>query len=276
MAEYFFLTTLFPTVDPDIPLEISIRELLLLYRDNLTEKDWAQVVVLLRETDLNNLRSFFSNKNFFDPRGSLSREQLEEVLVEEGGVVEMGKEMLSPALPPYVYDFLARYENKSEREKRFDELLASYYREEGRNSRKGWKSPSEDDFLYQWLEFERKLRLNLMALRGKQQGKDLSELFLFEDPEDDTIQYFLAQKDAAEIEPEERFLELKLIMQEEDPLLAARKLLDFRLRELKRLIGFDHFSMRRVLAFFIEVLLIENWQRLDREAGKHVLERIVR
>ena len=257
MAKYYFLGTLLPPLSFDKPFELSFAELEMFFQDQLTEKDQEKVLVLRSFFDLFNLRALWLEQEI-DPRGTLTARGLEEAIVSQNGLSE------------YIYDFLERYQKKEERLRHFPLLLAQFFQ----------KAESlEDSFLRCYLNFERELRLVMTAFRAQKLGRNLSIEFQYEDPEQEVVAQLLAQKEAKNFEPPEKYQGIKELFEvhQSDCLALERALDKYRFEEIEKMAEqAEPFSIERLLAFFLQFLLMEKQSRFDQTKGLQMIEKMIK
>jgi len=255
MSNYYFLGTRLTTLSIDQPAEITFEEFDQLMRDNLTAKDYAKAEVIRRFYDLENIRNYW-NKEPFNPYGMLDANELEDALITGHG------------LPDYIYGYIDKYERKEDRLKHFPELIAAYTHEELSHL---------TGFVKKLLRFEREWRLVMVGFRAKKLGKDVAWELQFEDPEDEIVQQILAQKDAKTFEPPEKYAALKPIFQkyQDTPLALHQALSQYRLDKIDEMVEFDQFSFEMILAYMVRLLIIENWQHLNKEKGLEIVNKII-
>lgn len=253
---YYFLASLLSDLQIGLPPEIDFAELSHLFTANLTSRDYEKVTVVRRYYDIQNIRSFLREEPL-SSRSNYSDKELEEALLTKSG------------LPDYVFDFLERYDTKESRLYYFASLIASYFREESRRA---------DGFLKEYLTFERELRLVTTALRAKKLGRDLLVELQFEDPGDDLVADIIAQKDAKEYEPPERFLELKALFEREEqhPFELHKAIAEFQFAKVDELLGIDFFTINRLLAYLVQLIAVEKWLELDKKKGMQIVDTIVK
>lgn len=221
---------------------------------NLTSGDFHEVERLLRPIDLYNIRAFWLGLPL-DDRGNYNPKDLEEAL------------LVRDRIPPYLVDFLERYESSQDRLRYFSSLYASLFRDE-QAKLKG--------FLKEYFQMEREVRLVLTALRAKQAGRDLIRELQFEDPQDPFVAEILAQKDAPEFTPSREYEDLKtvFIANRSDPQKLDRALLEYRFRRIEEMEEPYDFSIDRILAYLARLLLVESWMQFDREKGLAAVEQL--
>jgi hypothetical protein len=252
MANYYFVGTTLPELHFDQKPELGFRELNILLKDNLTQADYAKTRTIRNLYDILNLRAYWKGEPF-DLMGNLNSTEMEEALVTRSD------------LPPYVFEFLDKYETDEDRLRHYPELLSLFFRKEISESK---------GFLKDYLQMERELRLVLLAFRAKKLGKDLYKELQYEDPEEDLIAQILAQKDAPQYEPPEKYAEIKNLLNEnqDSPLNLQKALLEYRFQKIEELLGLDMFSIDRILGYLIELMMVEKWQHLDQQKGHEIIE----
>lgn len=256
MTKYYFVGTLLPELNIDVPPEIGFKELDVLLRDNLSIEDYAKTSVVRNFYDIFNLRSYWKGEPL-DPFGSLDERDLVEALVTRS------------MLPPFIFEYLDKYENNEDRLLHFSELLVRFFNEEIKNATGVFK---------EYLMLERELRLILVAIRSKKLGRDVVKELQYEDPEDEIVAQIIAQKDASVYEPPEKYEDFKPIITQfyDDPIALQKAFYEYRFRKIQDLIGIDLFSIDRILAYMVEVIMIEKWQHLNKEKGLEIVDSMLK
>lgn len=255
MANYYFLAASLPPLSLNERPDFSFEELTSRLEINLTKEDLEKTVVFRRFIDLSNIRILFMEDSI-DPRGNLTEKELDQAL------------LLKDGLPSYVFDFLDQFESLGEKLRFFSGLLSTYFDEE---IKKG------DGFLKNYLNFEREWRLVIMALRAKALGRDLMQELQFEDVKDPLIADILAQKDSPDYDPPVEYLELKekYLSCGPDPWQQNRVVAEWRFQQIEELVEKPLFSIDWILSYMAQLLIVEQWNELDEEKGKIILEAFV-
>lgn len=257
MKEYYFVGTLLPPLSLENPPEITFEQFETLLQDNLTKNDYEKTKIIRRFYDILNLRARWLGEEL-DPRGELDKVELEEAIASRVG------------LPDYVYTYIDAHEKREDRIKYFPQLLATLFQD---------AVHVQDPFLRQYLQFERELRLVLVGFRAKKLGWDLASELQFEDPEEEIIAQMLAQKDAKEFTPPEKFADLKTLFVQygDDPLALQRALDQYRFDYVEGMVDMaDNDSIRRILAYMVQLVLVEKWNEMDKVKGKEIVDAIVK
>ncbi|MBS4167479.1 DUF2764 family protein [Parachlamydia sp. AcF125] len=256
MAHYYFVGSALPELRIDAPPEMGFQEFETLLYENLKPSDLADFKLLRLYYDIQNIRAFWK-KEPFDHLGTYNENELEEALVVGEG------------FPDYVLDFLRVHEKIEDRLAHFPKLVSAFFREEERHSK---------GFIQKFLCFEREWRLVLAAFRAKKRGQDLIQVFQYEDPSDNLVAQFLAQKDSSAFETPEGYEELKQLFEEhyDSPLALYQALAEYRFQKIESFWGTDVFSIDRIYAYFVQLVLVEKWQALDRQKGIQTVDTLVK
>jgi hypothetical protein len=257
MTKYYYVGVSLPSLSFNAPPEISFSKFEDLLRQNLTVKDYQKTKKIRELYDILNLRSLWLGEEL-DPRGELNVGEIEEALMTHTG------------LPDYVYDFLAQYEKLPDRLRHFPWLLAQFFKR---------VEDESNGFLHNYLIFEREWRLVFAGFRAKKLGRDLNIELQHENPEEDLIAQILAQKDAKEYEPPEKYENLKILFEKygDDPLLLERALDEYRFDYIESLVAdMDQFSINRILAYMVQLIIVEKWFELDKNKGIKIVDQIVK
>ena len=250
MTEYYFIGAALPPLASGVKPELSFKEFHEMLVANLTASDLKKVDDLLWTIDLANIRAFWLGQPL-DERGTYSPKELEEAL------------LVRESFPPYLNDFLDRYESIADRLRYFPSLYTSMY--------KDLETKSKSGFLHYYYTLEREIRLVWTALRAKKTGRDIVRELQFEDPVDPFVMAILAQKDSADYTPPPEYEELKTLFLENinEPKKLHLALLEYRFKKLEQ---YEPFSMDRILSYMVQLMIVESWEALDQELGNTIVE----
>lgn len=256
MTQYYFLATALPELTMDEPPDISFYELENFLKLNLSAEDLEKTKIIRRYYDIENIRSFWRGDEALDHFGNLNALELEEALDNRVN------------LPQYLFDFMDKYENNESRLKNFSELFHTYF---------AYESERSSGFLKKYLAFERDWRLILVAFRAKSLKRDVEFELQTENPEDAIIAQILANKDADVYEPPANYRELGPIFHanEQDSLTLYKALTEYRIAKIDEFIGFDFFSIGRILGYLAKFIIIEKWMALDRKKGTSIVNQFL-
>lgn len=256
MTNYYFLGTLLPELRIGEEPEIGFSELDRLFKENLTDTDYAKTRTIRTLYDIFNLR-FYWNGEPLDPHGNLTSGELEEALVTRS------------MLPQFIFDFVDTYQSNEERLRYYPKLQVTFF-----------KNAIQDasDFFKYYLILERELRLVLAAFRAKKLGRDIYAELQYEDPEEDLIAQILAQKDSPTYEPPEKYQEIKTLFEQyyDKPIELHKALLEYRFSKIEEKVGYDPFSIDRVLAYMIELIVVEKWQNMNKQKGLEIVDKMIK
>jgi len=256
MSNYYFLGTLLPSLVIGEAPEIGFDELDQLFKENLSNVDYEKTRTIRNLYDISNLRAYWKGEPL-DKYGNFSYNELEEALATRS------------MLPAYVFDFMDKYTSKEEKLKHYPELLAVFFKNAIGNA---------SGFFKYYLSLERELRLVLVAFRAKKLGKDIYQELQYEDPEEDLIPQILAQKDSQTYEPPEKYQEIKTLFEQhyDNPIELQKALLEYRFNKIEEKLDIQLFTMDRILAYMIELIMVERWQRMDKQKGIEIVDRLLK
>lgn len=252
MTNYYFVGTLLPELKIGEVPEIGFNELDQLFRENLSIQDYAKTRTIRTLYDIGNLRAYWKGEPL-DPYGNLSANELEEALVTRS------------VLPPYVFEFIDKYETDEQRLQHYPELQAVFFKDAIKNA---------TGFFRYYLTLERELRLILVAFRAKKLGRDIYAELQYEDPEEELIAQILAQKDSPVYEPPEKYHDIKTLFEQyyDKPIELHKALIEYRFDKIEEKLGYEPFSLDRLLAYMIELIMIEGWQKMDQQKGLEIVD----
>lgn len=257
---------------PDTTM-VAVRQMAEL---NLSNDEMAKVRVLLRWIDLSNIEHMEARKEkqemtnqegnvaqrkvilkTFDPRGNFFQEELKHFLSEEQG------------LPDYLFHFLAKFESAEERQRNFSWLVAKYFEEERKNA---------TGALREILQFEHEWRIVIAGYLAKKYGEDLGYQLRFEDPSDPFVQMTLAQKDtsASYVFPlEYRNLEALIHEAGPNPTTQMKNVMKYRFDFYAEMEYDFPFNLRRLLAYFMQLMQLEEMMTLKQREGEKRLMKLM-
>lgn len=262
MASYYFLGTLIDEVSFDHSPAIGASAFLELLKENLRRSDWRAIERVRLQIDIGNIQRHWQGFPL-DPHGNLAHGELLEALENEA------------ALPGYVQAFLEQHGDCEERRKHFGSLYSTFFREEIKAARAGLFGGASKAMAAYFM-LERDCRLILTAFRAKQLGRDLIHELQYEDAEDDIVAQLLAHKDAEHYELPFNYQDLKETLGSygHDPMALQKGLLHYRWHKLKELLAPAPFSFESLLIHLVALISIERWQKLDKDRGQQVVNRL--
>lgn len=255
MSNYYFATTVLPTLKIGISPEINFQSFEELLKTNLSQRDLNKVKTLRRYSDIQNIQALWLGEKL-EPYGNFTDIELEEALENRQG------------LPEYVYNFIESHESLKDRLYYFPQLLIAFFKNEEKEAA---------GFLKTFLNFEHEWRLVLTGFRSKQLGRDLFQELQFEDPFNDLVAQILAQKDAKTYIPPIQYQELQTLFEQhaQEPLELHRALYEYRFNKIEQLLGVDLFSIDRILGYLVQLIMVEKWQQLDIKKGIQVMDSVL-
>ena len=255
MGNYYFLAASLPTLTLGEKPDLSFEELTSRFKINLTQEDYEKTVTFRRYIDITNIRFLFLEESI-DPRGNLSEKDLDEAL------------LLKDALPSYVFDFLDQFESVDDKLKYFSGIYSIFFQEEIKKA---------TGFLKAYFEFERSWKLVMLALRAKEQNRDLTRELQFENFSDPLVAQILAQKDVSQYDPPLEYVDLKekYLSCGTDPWQKYKAVAQWRLGRLEELVDKPVFSIDWILSYMARLLIVEDYNALDEAKGKMILDAFV-
>jgi hypothetical protein len=255
MAEHYFIGTLLPDIKIGEKPELSFIEFERVLSDNLPSADYKLALQVRGYYTIENMRALWLQEPL-DVYG-LDAHDLEESMLN------------TESLPPYLRDFLEKHSSNEKRLRHFPELLVSYFREE---------SKQPNGFVSEYLQFERKLHLIQTAFRAKKLNRDLCAELQFEDADDGFVLELMSQKDSDKFNAPGGFEELQSLLEKhyESPIQLHRALCEYRFAKLEEMAGWDLFSINRILAYMVQLILVERWLKLDRDEGNKIVDQYIK
>ena len=256
MTRMYVLGSL-PNLEFGAKPDTSTKAVVELFEMNLSGNDLHHLSVLRRWIDLSNIYRLIKNEENHDKRGNYVRATLKELLDHE------------EELPAYVFEFLSEYDSEESKKKHFPKLIADYFSVERKEA---------GGFLKEFLKFENEWRILITCYRAKKQQLDIADVLKYEDSTDPIVQMSLVQKDSpgAFVFPFEfRHLETAIKEAGPNPTKQMRALAKYRFDYYGEM-GYDFpFTLRRVLAYLMQLMQLEEIFALDQSEGQKQLQKLM-
>lgn len=256
MSRVFFLGSVLPPIKVGSEPGISFEELMLLFKDNMSQSDLEKVKAIRTFVDLKNVQALLK-KEPIDHRGNLSEKELDEAIVNQQG------------LPEYLFEHLDRTDSVEEQLKNYSKVLIAYFKEM-ENKYRG--------FLKGYFRFEREWRILLAGYRSKKLGVDPAVELQHEDFHDTLVAQVMAQKDAPFFEFPFEYAELGEKMKEVQgkPKEQYDAMARFRFNRIGEQVQDHPFSLDYLLGYMVQLMVVEDAYQLDEKQGNETLSEIVK
>ncbi|MFZ4100024.1 MAG: DUF2764 family protein [Chlamydiia bacterium] len=249
---YYFFDTLLPPLALDREPQLRWSQFCDLAQQNLDRGDWKQFCALRTWIDLQNLRPLWQGQPL-QPFGNLDEDGLRTALATGDG------------LPSMVQDYLMEVRDPKERLDRLPELLSGYLESLALHG---------TGFL-QWMgDFERRVRLVLVALRARARDLDLAVAFQFEDPREPFVAFLVAQQHGDRLMLPLGFEEIGLLWDryQGDALQLADGLLRFRFQAIEETFRDRRFTIAHILGYAERLVLLEQRAGGDAEMAQQQMQ----
>jgi hypothetical protein len=259
MTFYYLASSLTPIEFGDLA-DYGFLDLLEKFDLSITRHDRKSFRVLRLFYDLENLKKTFivtSAPIELDPRGNLSKKELQEALEHR------------TFFSDYVFDFLDLFTSSKERIDNFSKLLSDYFKYEAEQS---------TGFLKAYLTFERDYRLILTAFRAKKLKKSLEKEFSFELSKDPIVESVLNQKDSPYFEAPAGYEDLQemLLLVKDKPLNQYRHLAEYRFKKMREMVQDKPFTIDYLMSYAMRICILEDLANLNEIKGNENLNIILK
>ncbi|SCA58440.1 hypothetical protein AB751O23_AB_00440 [Chlamydiales bacterium SCGC AB-751-O23] len=258
MANYYFLNTLFASIELGHPPEEGVLDLLPNVEEQLTSKDLKSLLQLRLYFDIQNLKAYFQKEPLSPFANFQTHELIESYLEHREG------------FPDFVFKFLDEFDSNEQRIANFADLLRQFF---------DYIAQVSTGFVRSFFDFERKWRIVMVGFRSKNLNLDVQKQLQFENPYDSVVAQVVAQKDAKSFEPPIEFSELKNIVSrwKQSPKGILKALEQYRFDKIDDLIEGDFFSFDAVAAYLLKLVIVEQWHNLElgEKEGSENLEKIL-
>ncbi len=256
MSYFVYLeNALTPLQFPDKP-EIGFSDLLALSSDMLSDHDKRALEKLRMYFDILNIRSLYLGYPI-DPKGNLSKEELEKALDDQ------------VYFDQAIFEVLEKSDEPSEKVKLFPKVLKTFF---------DARIENEKGFLKWYFELEKYSRLILTAFRCKKLGRDVSEEINFEDPLDPIVSEIVSQKDSPHFDPPSEYEDLVEVVQvEEDNVMDQyASLTAYRIRKIQEKIETKNYCLSWFLGYIAVFSLLEEYHNTNSSIGANVLNKMMK
>jgi len=256
MAKYFFLGSVLPPLKIGRKPDLFFQDVLELFRVNMTRSDLEKIARIRQYIDLKNVWQLLK-KQPLDSRGNFTEKELDEALLNREG------------LPEYLFEYFDGYEALEDQLRYFSKVFILFFKEMDENER---------GFLKFYFNFEREWRLILVGQRSKKLGLDPTKELQHEDFSDPLVAQIIAQKDASFFEFPYGYEELdeKLKEVKDDPKRQYEAMAVFRFDRIAERVQDAPFSIDYILGYFVQLMIIEDWNALSEMQGNQSLTEIVK
>ena len=244
----------------------NVREIVDEILDELTKRDRETVKLLYAYYDCENIIAYRAERERHNELGNLSREQIAQ-MIADGDF-----SLLSANMAKVVkYFTLANDEERDEDSVINDTfehaLFEAYYRD---------LAESKCTFLKAWGEFDRNLRNIAAALAAREAGRSVADVVVG----GGEVVEQLKSSSAADfgLRGELQYIDavISAVSDEKNIVEKERKIDKVREEQAWELASFDFFNINFILSYLVRVNIIARWMLLLPEAGREMLNRLMR
>lgn len=257
---YYYLVAGLPDLQPD---EVKSKNLLSGLKDEIFDhlhpEDRVLASNLYLSADNKNLLQIITKSgNPFVEGGNFSVEQLEDQLKEPGH-----------PLPAYLQQFiqLVKSENFDSGGKSLEVLLQEMYFEQ--------MLAHENLFLANWFELQLNLGNLATAINCRKHKIPMEQQLIG----NNSITEALLRSNARDFGIGQEFVEAEAVVVafENNDITQREKALDnLRWQWLEENVFFHYFTVEKVIAFLLQLQIVERWMKLDYEEGSRLFKELVR
>lgn len=254
MRNYYYLAISLPDLEIGNKPTIQFNELIDLFSENLSKKDFNSVDDVRLYFDLVNLENSLLEQPF-DFRAKLTEVEQAEAL------------KFQMYYPDYVFDFFEKFKDKKEQIKNFPLIYAKYF-SDFRN---------ENAAIQKLIIFERELRLVLLGVRCVHFHRKIEEEFEHEDLTDETVKLILSDKAEPKVLDEPKLQNLFEKLKLTTNALEVRALVEtFRFEYYKENQNQHPFTIVGIIAYMMQLMIIENLEVKSQNGGVEILHYLLK
>ncbi len=244
----------------------NVREIVDEILAELTKRDREAVKLLYAYYDCENIIACRAERERHNELGNLSREQIEKMLAERS-YGELSSNVAK----------VVKYFNEADDDERDEEnvindsfehaLFEAYYRD---------LAESKCSFLKAWGEFDRNLRNISAALAAREAGRSVADVVV---GGGDVVEQLKSSSSADfGLRGELQYIDavISAVSDEKNIVEKERKIDKVREEQAWDIAVFDFFNINFILSYLVRVNIIARWMLLLPEAGREMLERLMR
>lgn len=257
--KYYYVVSSLPELKFASKLPFTVQEFISEYSNELIAEK-KLIDVLLLKNDIRNLKLYFENdlnKKTFTQPSIYNLEELKEII------------LIKENVPEFISEFLDKYESNEEYLDNFNELEQTYL---------VYGAAVENTFLHTYFQFELNFRNVISALRSRK--KDI-----------DVIKYSVGDEDAiivSRIKNNKSLPDFAIggevvwidkliqIFDKDEPLNLEESLDKIRFEQINSMIDLLDFQTEKILAFIVQLSILERWNKFDKEKGRKYTYDIVK
>ena len=258
MANYYTILTGQPPLKlNDVATRASLVQLKPVVTEAASGTDARYVADFFLKFDCLNLVRLLKNPEAqqLDPRGNLSRDQLEELIQGERGTGWYVEDV-----PAFLKDFADIYQQRAEQRNYFpeDDILLSYY---------NYTIRTDQAELRAWYQLNLDLQSLMTALVARKNGWNVADYLTGEGEFFDTLRTSTAP-DFGLAASMPFVADVIKIADETDPVEKEKKMDALKWAWLDEHTFFDPFDITALIAYLARTELLDRWALLDVEQGK--------
>lgn len=249
----------------DTKLRLDLGDYLLELKESLNETDLALVNwVLMGYDNVNLLQLLAYEQKEFSPYACLNADELQELVAN----IKQGEHIVDKIIPTYFTEFIQWYfaENKEETAlSNEDKLNSMYY---------AAAMAKKNAFLSAWFEMNLNINNVLAAQAARKYNWQVSSVLINGNELAEQLRTSNA-KDFG-IGEMDTYLKKAIALEEESDLFVReQKLLQIKWEWLEEHIFFQYFTIEKVLAYLLQVQLLERMLKLDAVEGKAKFDSLI-
>lgn len=244
----------------------NVREIVDEILEALTKSDREAVKLLYAYYDCENIIAYRAERERHNELGNLSRDAI-KIMLEERNYCELSKNVAK----------VVKYFNETDDEDRDEDnaindsfehaLFEAYYRD---------LAESKCSFLNLWGEFDRNLRNISAAVAAREAGRSVADVVV---GGGDIVEQLKSSSSADfGLRGELQYIDavISAVSDEKNIVEKERKIDKVREEQASDIAVFDFFNINFILSYLVRVNIIARWMLLLPEAGREMLDRLIR
>lgn len=263
MSNYYALVAGLPNITfEDSKLTYSIEAFRAEIEGLLTKKDKKLIDLFFLKFDNSNLLLFLKDPDSsLDPRGNFPHHEMVDM------VQTIKDESCAKNIPPYFIPFIKGYaEEKLPQVVAAEDWLSSLYY--------GFAMKCKNSFVSRWFELNLNINNILTAFTCNRYDMD-KELYIVGDNEVAEIIRTSNARDLGLTNYVSYLPELQRISEEPDLMEREKKIDLLKWNWIEENTFFNYFSIERIVAYLLQLEMIERWVSLDWELGERMFREII-
>jgi len=235
-------------------------------KEIFSTNDMEQLNLILFRNDINSLTSLLEGKSGSTLPTLYSIDDLNLLIEDKSNDEILNPKSFEDFLKKCIYQYRNHLKDSSEEVVYEDVFTRQYY---------DFVLPKANRFIYDWLVFDRNIRNLCVALNAVKFGFDLDKIIIAAEDDEFALSLITNKSSDFGLSNEYDYVEPIVDLFESNDFFNRDYNIDMiRWKKLEESIVFDYFTAEVVYAYYLKLMIVERWLRLDKERGRQLFEKL--